>query len=325
MIQGVQNRTNIVLAILALLAGVYLLDGVEIPAQSRLWREFTNAGHAPLFGVLSIAVLVLTRACFNSWKSPKSYYLFAGITTAGLGFTTEVIQYFTPRDASALDMVYNLIGIVSFLVFAATFDRGLRVVSPLSRLRYRIIARLGSLVILSTAFIAFAVIASAHAHRKTQFPVILDFESFLDKSFLEASNAMIDFVQAPRTWTLNAGSKVCWWAIQPGKLSSITVKYPNPVWAGYDHLEFQIYSEMTEAVSVSLRINDVQHNFDFEDRYNTELRVEPGLNFVSIPLLDVENAPRGRKMDMTSIANIIMFTTVKDSLVALYIDNIRLR
>lgn len=320
-----QSRTATLLAILALLTGVYLLDGIELPVQSRLGREFTNAGHAPLFGVLSIAVLILSKAWIARWRRPISYYLFAGTITAVLGFATELVQYFTPRDASALDMVYNLAGIVSFLLIAATFDQGLRNLAPFRRLSNRNLTRLGSIAILSSAFIVFAVIALSHARRRAQFPVLLDFESFLDKSFLETSNSEMEFVEAPQPWRDITGSRVCQWIIQPGSLSSITVKYPSPVWVGYKHLEFEIYSEMTEPLDVSLRINDVQHNFDYQDRYNTVIVVQPGLNTISIPLFDVENAPRDRKMDMTSIANIILFTSVKDNHKVLYIDNLLLK
>lgn len=320
-----RNLTTIVLAILALLAGVYILDGIDLPIQSRLGREFTNAGHAPLFGVLSIAVLILTKAWFTRWRKPYSHFIFAGLTTAGLGFATEVVQYFTHRDASLLDMVYNLIGIASFLLFAATFDFGLRGLPILNRLSGRNIVRLFSLLILSTAFIAFAVMASAHAHRKAQFPVILDFESLLDNSFIEASNASVDFVTAPEPWEGSNSSVVCKWTIQPGALSSLTVMYPSPVWSGYNFLQLEIFSSLTDTIRVSIRINDVLHNFEYEDRFNTVLEVKPGLNLISLPLSEIENAPSGRKMDMTSIANIILFTTIDQSARVLFIDNIRLK
>ncbi|MGB5137930.1 MAG: hypothetical protein WBP29_05310, partial [Candidatus Zixiibacteriota bacterium] len=57
-----RRKLPFILSIIVLIGVVYVLDGINIPTQSRLWREVTNAGHAPLFGVLSIAMLVFANS-----------------------------------------------------------------------------------------------------------------------------------------------------------------------------------------------------------------------------------------------------------------------
>lgn len=318
------NRRSVILSVLVLIVGVYVLDGVNLPAQSRLWREFTNAGHAPLFGVLSIAVLVLSRTWITRLKLPIHHYYLSATATSVTGFLTEVVQYFTPRDASALDMVYNLIGIFSFLLIAASFDKNLWAV-PLFRVsRSRAVVRLLAVILFSTAFISFGTIAMAHAHRKVQFPVILDFESWLDKSFLETSFARVDFVSPPEEWASNMSSRVAKWTITPNRLSTVTIQYPNPIWTGYNNLYLEIFSTLAQPMPITLRVNDVQHNFELTDRFNTTIEIQPGANPVTIPLSQIESAPQGRKMDMSSIANIILFTSVTAKGQTLFIDNIQL-
>lgn len=301
------------------------MDGVNLPAQSRLWREFTNAGHAPLFGVLSVAVLVLSRSWITRWRRPIHHYYFSAVATSLTGLFTEVVQYFTPRDASGLDMIYNLAGILSFLLIAATFDKNLRSVTLFRMTRSRVVARLVAVVLFSTAFISFSTIALAHAHRKVQFPVILDFESWLDKSFLLTSYAQIDFVSPPPEWTTNLSSRVAKWTITPDRLSAVTVQYPNPIWTGYKYLYLEIFSTLAQPVPITLRVNDVQHNFDSADRFNTTVEIQPGANLLTIPLTDIENAPHGRKMDMSSIASIILFTSISTDKQMLFLDNIQLK
>ncbi len=319
-----KSKAHIFLAVLALLAVVYVLDGVDIPAQSRVMRELTNAGHAPLFGVLSIAMLILSRSILVKIKKPVQHYVIAGVASLLIGVATEVGQILTPRDASLLDMLYNTVGIVSFLACWVTFDGKMRGYVVLESPTKRNLIRLTSILIFATAFLSFGTVALAHAHRRAQFPMICDFDSVWDKSFVLGSHAVIEFQAPPDKWSSNLSNGVCFWKTEPDQLSAVTIQYPYPIWTGYGSLVIEIFSQLSSQTTVSLRVNDVRHNFELSDRYNTELVVTPGPNRFSIPIADIENAPTDRLMDLTSIASIIIFAPPSRSSQTLFLDNIGL-
>ncbi len=320
-----QKRMPLILSVVVLLAVVYVLDGINLPTQSRLWREATNAGHAPLFGVLSIAMLVFAKRFMRRTTEQFHYFIAAGVVASFVGGLTEFIQYFTPRDASVLDMIYNELGITSFLLFAATIDPKMQQYPLLKSLAGRNWVRLGSVLIVSCAFISFATITLAHARRQAQFPVISNFDSYLDHNFVLGSNATIDFVDPPTEWNSNKSDGVVRWHSDGKLLSALTIQYPYPVWTGYSSFHFEIFSDEQRDLHVFLRINDVAHNFEYDDRYNSELTVKPGLNQFTVSLADVVDLPDGRQMDMTSIANIILFTSGRQAPHTLYVDNIELK
>ena len=319
-----KSKAGVVLSIAVLVGVVYILDGVNLPAQSRLWREFTNAGHAPLFGVLSIAMLALSRSWLPRQTAPFFHYCAATCVSVFIGAVTEFVQTFTPRDASVLDLIYNIIGITSFLACAATFDVDFREWLVLRSRAGRNLVRVMAVLLFSIAFIPFVTIVLAHVHRKAQFPVIIDFESILDRSFLATSEADLDLVEPPPQWSEDSSAHVGKWNMAPGHLSAVTVQYPYPTWEGFELLQIDLFSTLQEPLSVTLRVDDVQHNFEFNDRFNAELTINPGLNHVKIPLADIKNAPLGRQMDMSSIASIILFAPASEERRFLYLDNIAL-
>jgi hypothetical protein len=269
-------------------------------------------------------MLVLSRALLPRVPCPILHYVLSGCASAVVGGGTEFIQYFTPREASLLDMLYNVIGIVSFLGCAVTFDLALRHHAPLRTLFRRNLLRLACLIVFATAFLSFGTVALAHAHREAQFPVICDFETIWDRSFIISSGGKIEFTPPPSAWSANHSHGVCCWSVKKGQGAAITVQYPYPVWSGYRNFLIDIFSAQVTENKVFLRINDIRHNFKYSDRFNTTLLIQPGPNHFTIPLTEVETAPAGRVMDMTGIANIIIFVDSGTPELTLFLDNIRL-
>ncbi len=312
------------MALVALLAAVYALDGIALPEQTRVWREFTNAGHAPLFGVIAIAILVLAKALFRGKRKPITCYSISFFLSVLLGLLTELGQVIGPRDASLMDFANDVIGAAAFLGIAHTFDPAFAGGGWFSRPWLKLSLRLGLISLFLTAYVPFAIVSLAHMHRRTQFPVVLDFESCLDRQFASCKNAAFDIVQTPTVWPENASARVGTITFLPQETSNFAVEYPFPRWRGYHRLSLEIYSTADCERKINLRIDDFQHNLEDWDRYGTVLKLHPGANVISIPLAEVENAPATRKMDMESIANIILFTSRLEIPFAIYLDNLRL-
>ena len=118
-----KSRTPFITAILIIFAAIYLLFDFHLPESTKFWRELQNLGHVPLFGMLSIALIILLEKIAERISRSRIFlYLAAFITTVFLGAATELIQYFTPRDADVSDWIFDIIGAALFLGFYLTFD-----------------------------------------------------------------------------------------------------------------------------------------------------------------------------------------------------------
>nr|WP_232364805.1 CIA30 family protein [Desulfosalsimonas propionicica] len=83
-------------------------------------------------------------------------------------------------------------------------------------------------------------------------------------------------------------------------------------------------------VKLHLRIEDRKHaqseNQQYTDRYNSSFDLPPGKwKTIKIPLEEIENAPKTRKMNMEQISSIMFFVARQPEPLTLYIDDIRLQ
>lgn len=326
MILNMGRAVRIAISIVALLAAVFVLDGIDLPQQTRVWREFTNAGHAPMFGVVAVAILLLSRAMLDrKVKSPVTHYFIAFIGAVTMGGLTELGQVIGPRDASLGDLVNDVIGAAAFLGILATFDSRFRESAVLRRPVLRLTVRVTAVMIFLVTYIPFTILVFAHSHRKVHFPVICDFESYLDRSFAFALDSDLDVGPPPSGWSDNGSTAVARIKLGQSGSAGLGIQYPAPIWTGYSAFAVDIYLDAATDHQIMLRIDDTLHNFEDNDRFNRVLELSPGLNQVEIPLEEIASAPATRRMDMESIANIIIFAGPTATPATLYIDNIRLK
>jgi hypothetical protein len=81
-------------------------------------------------------------------------------------------------------------------------------------------------------------------------------------------------------------------------------------------------------MAMTCRIHDrihVQGAQRFQDRFNRRYTIQPGWNRIHIPLLDVQQAPEGRAMDLNFIMAVGLFATRLDRLRIVFLDDIRLQ
>lgn len=99
-------------------------------------------------------------------------------------------------------------------------------------------------------------------------------------------------------------------------------------WEGYQWLAFEVFNPAEAAVSLTIRINDRIHDQEghqYSDRFNKKLLVDPGWNHFEIPLVEVEQAPSNREMDLNNVFGLGLFTTnLKEPRVLLF-DYFRLQ
>jgi hypothetical protein len=302
------TRTKIVLLVLA----SALLGSVTLRDETRLFQELENAAHAPVFGIASLILLSTLKG------SRRRRYLLAGTGAVVLGAAVEGLQAVTGRDVEALDIVRDGAGAASFLLAHWTLKNG-----PATRaLQWALRALAAGVLIL--VFMPPALTGMAIATRYLRFSLIEDFESWWTPRLCSAGVAGFDVVQAPGGFREAGEDRVARITFQPAEYSGWSIHGPFPDWSGRRELVFDVYSELSEPVRMTLRIHDRWHTQEYRDRYNREFVIPPGVNQIRVPVGQIAGAPAGRRMDLAAIDGVGMFVVRPESNFVLYFDNFRL-
>ncbi|MFZ1684343.1 MAG: VanZ family protein [Candidatus Zixiibacteriota bacterium] len=292
----------------ALLAGLLLLLLIpNVPQGTHLWRELLDAGHAVLFGVLAAVLLWTARghAGFAS-RSSLSQYLRVGFPLFLFGIATEIIQPYFQRDGEFIDVFRDTSGILAALCLIGSLEMpstgpgG----SPWSRIW---LLRLAVVLLTVGVFETTGVWCLAYLHRNQAFPVLASFESRISRQFVRPHQSrcepLVNHPNVPNSdWT---GWGRIWF--DKTEYPGITIDELRSGWNGFDSLAFELYSPLTVPISLGLRVEDRKHDYSYNDRFNQELAVKPGLNRYAFALATIESAPRLRKMNFDDMGKIWIF------------------
>ena len=294
-----------------LLAGIafvfIIFFTLKMPADTFFWGQVDNAGHAPLFGILSLFILEIMLISRPSATGRRwFYYLLAFLITIFFGAATEYIQKYTHADPDIHDWFRDIAGATAFLAVFAIYDsKRISAHNFIGRFKFIIIIIAG-LIILAT-WIPLAMVSGAYLYRNHEFPTLIEFNSYWDKQFIVGYDIQLEDVAPPTGWTNPPQGRVGKITFLPAQYPTLAIEQPYSNWTNREKLYINIYSDNDTTVSLVLRINDVHHNYSFDDRYNTDFKVNPGLNLIAIPLADVVRAPKSRPMNMKKITNLAIF------------------
>jgi len=312
--------------IAALLAAVFLLmlflDRFRFDSQSLFWHAARNFGHVPLFGVIAVIILWLLHLSVGGRLSALPRYAFAWIGAVGLGAISEYLQIASGRDADIMDWVYDIAGATAFLALHFTIDSRLSDKEKERMNRAGTPVRITALAILAVAGIPMVMGGAASGHRRTSFPKMYTFSSFLEKKFIESSHAVLEYAEPPAAWSSH-DSQVAEVTFFPAKYPGLALKGPWPDWRDYQVLTLDVFSPAESSISLNLMIKDLE-DASFNDRYNRELRIRPGLNKIRIQMADIENSPANRLLDLSSIQVIHLFVIEPQQALVLYFDDLLL-
>jgi len=283
---------------------VLLVVFARLPDETPLGSEIENAGHAPAFGVLALALLGLSKDLFR--RKCLDHYRIAIIGTLFLAIATELLQFAHHGYGEVGDVVRDVAGGIAFLGFFWTVDKS---AGPP---KFVIPVRSGAICILITAFIPAMLWGLALIHRNASFPTIMNFDSVWDSKFCSAGNAQLEIMKGRARITFH-----------PAQYSGFHLSQPYPDWSGYHFFTFTIFSELPDTVNLVLRIHDRHHNQAYHDRFNLDLSIHNGRNEISIPLEMIRGAPGSRLMDMSAIRGIGIFAVKPASNFSLYISEFR--
>jgi len=258
--------------------------------------------HTALFGIFSFLALRYLRTSGSSSRAPGSTYLLVAGLCGAIGIATEFAQSLTGRGFSDLDLVRDAAGVILGTGLYALIDQtktGARLVSG-AGLRRTLIGLL--CCVLLAALYPLASLSRHYILRNNDFPVIMDPYAQWATTFVGTNKASLTL--APK----NCSTGLAGLSLQPTAYPGISLLEPYPDWRGYRYLTFTLESRQPETLSMTLRINDTAHNDEYDDRYNQVLTIPPGSHTHRIPLEEVINGPRNRKLDIGDICGLQLFS-----------------
>ena len=269
-----------------------------------------DLGHIFLFTLASI-IIVKKIYWFNKFSYLKQLLLIT-IFSLFFGILTELLQVKFDRTPDVHDLLRDLLG--SLLGIAFFSPRRIDV-SDL----FRKSVQTGLIILLLIEVYQFTSALADEAIALVQFPVLSDFETPMEvdrwrnQSQLKLENGLA-----------RQGDNSLRVILTTSKYSGVSFKYFPSDWRDYKYLNFSIYNPDDDTLRVICRIHDANHNHSYKDRYNEAFYIKNGWNDIKISLSDIQMAPQDRKMDLSNIELIGIFTVRSPRRRLIFLDNFHL-
>jgi VanZ family protein len=291
----IRLRRRIFLVWVLVMAPLLFLGGPDYYSPRSVSLSW-QLGHPLLFFML---VTLGLEAFAALGKRPWLQLLgLALLLTLLVGGAIEWLQQFVGRQSSWGDVRLDLLGAAVAVAWAGLRQARRGVWMP----RAVLVGALLTLVIMDLRSLAVALV-DEHRMRRS-FPVLADFSTPFE---LErwASTFPHSVVPAPD----GSAGHVMKVALRPAPYAGFSLRYFEGDWRGFGRLAIRVFNAQPEALDLTCRINDRQHETDnrFADRYNGRFVLVPGWNNLEVPLATVRAAPAGREMDMGRITGVGCF------------------
>lgn len=290
--------------------GVVLMT---VPRPRNIWMSHaSNAAHV-LLSALVAGVVLRSRRRLRGAASPRpADYLAAMVAVALLGGGLELAQMVGPGAPSSKDLGLDLMGGLAALLMAAAYQRrgwGLG---------------LSGVVIMLLALSTPLRVVSDAARLWFRWPVLVDFDSAPESRFWGTDDgARVSLARAPSGFTLptQVAARV---SFGFGRYPAFFVRPLRTDWSQHEVLVFDVYSAYEAPQVLHLRVHDCEHNQRYEDRFNAELRIQPGAQTVRMMLQEIASGPRDRRLNLKAVTAVILFMDGPEPPVDLHFGSFRL-
>ena len=297
---------------IGLAVGILLVVVVfaPVPGDTRFLDKLHDAAHGQVFGGIALLILLWlrTRMIPASRFAVLKQYAIAFTLAAVLGIATELAQKVIGGNASWIDVRNDALGAMAFLLLFVPFDRRLAAFIRPAATALAVLA-----FVAVQAVITAPLTRSALEYRKRDrvFPVIVDFTREYDRYFVRQNRAAVGPIAMPERWKSMPAEAAMLVSLQGGLYPGLNLIEPQPDWSAYSTLLLDLTNPGAAELILVLRIHDDIHDQAFSDRFNRRLSLPPFTReVVRIPLEDVRRAPRGRSMQLDSIAGLVLFSPV---------------
>jgi hypothetical protein len=287
------GRTGVHARLLLATAIVLTVIFGELPGEGRYVGVLQDSCHAPAFAALALIALTLLQ------PRRLAYVILVVVGLTVVGAATEIIQGLIGRDREFDDVVSDCVGAsgMASLWLYATWrgtNRGARL-------------RRSAAVLVCLALAAYWATplmrcGLGYWARDARFPVLAEFESTRDLYFVVTDPA------PPRLVPVQQQELALRVALDAGRWPGLTLTEPVADWRGWHELLLDLENPGSAPLALRLRISDRTHSGDFADRFNSDVALAPlSRATVRFAVEAIAAAPHGRRMDMTRVAQLMLF------------------
>lgn len=319
------RKALITIAILALLA---VLLVVRVPGQG-IWHEvLLNAVHGPIFAVVAVLLLMIVGPRFAAGAKAS---VVAFLLAVSLGILVEVLQSLAKRPGSVFDVLTDAagaaVGLALWRLFTNRRREAIQLDGGATFPRKRTPTEWLSIAIAlaGITFVAWAPLqaARAYAHRAAVFPSIAEFRGTQDLVFVSTGGSQVAIEPLPEPWGQGSDDRGLRIAFDAQHPPAVQVLEPVRDWRGYSVVAVDITNPAVTELGLTFRIFDASHDWSHGDRLNLPLEIPPGTRTtVRVALSAVEGAPAGRRMDLSRIANVMLFGRASAQSAEFYVSRI---
>jgi VanZ family protein len=284
---------------------------VPLPPHMREVHAIADLAHAPIFGVLAMAIYRGARSRFSLAALPAALLSWGLAVLAGI--SVERIQTMTGRSANWHDVLADAMGAGGALLLASVPR------NPAYAVRAGLLAAGTGLFLVPSVPPVLGLYDAAR--QRWGMPNLGSFESAAELSRWEFS----DSLATRSTRHATDGVRSLELRLGTGPYPGATLAWPVPDWSGYRYFEFDVGLVSRSPLDLVVKIEDQGSSGRYEDRFERVERLGPGLHSIRIPLADVERLPSGRRLDLTRIQRVQFFTVRPPMPRTLFLDNLRLR
>jgi hypothetical protein len=296
-------------AVVALLASLFV---IHLPSDKAWQRVCLDASHGPIFAAVAV-VLGMWLASRVRGRDPAPWPDWARCGQAFalavlIGIVVEFLQSLQGRPPSLFDVLTDAAGAAAGLAAWSLFAR-----PRTGRLGVRDRSDEWAVSAIALAGLAFIVwrpvhAAVAYAGRAASFPVIAQFEGPRDLYFVTTVGKAAEIVSLPAPWAQREGERALRLTYDAEHAPAVQVVEPSPDWRGYSVIAADLTNAADTELRLTFRIHDATHDWSHEDRLNLPLVIAPRTRTtVRVALSAIEAAPASRPMDLSRIANVMLF------------------
>ncbi len=278
--------------------------------DSRTVKEIWESGHFVLF-------FMITMGARQVLGSLSLKVFFVGSVAFGFlfGLATEVLQLLVGRSFEWKDLINDLVGVFSALCLIYGIENKTKI--------ERIVA-IFSFVFFSLIGISSLIVSIYDDYIMTsQFPVLSNFETPFQ--LLRWDNAWAELSISKEI--KHKGSNSMKVMFTPGKYPDITLNHFIHDWSNFQFIELSVFNPSEKSYELVFKIYDNYHSasqYEYSDRFNMEIKLEPGWNHLKHPLETVFQSPKNRFMNKTNIVSLSLFAIDVEESFVFYIDEVKL-
>lgn len=305
---------------LLLILALFVLLFVGGPGVNdlRIVKAIWQSGHFVLFAVVVFSILQIEFVAKQKWLH---LFVATGVFSSWFGVATEALQLLIGRDFEFADIGNDIIGgYAGFFISRFVFlSRQKSANNKQWQLAY-----LSGFIVLALLGTRAAIVTLLDEQQiKSSFPILSNFETAFEVTRWDYRSAKLLISESPKPNKSDSMQVI----FQPDRYPDITLKDFVHDWSDYHHLKFSLFSSQQDSIEMVVKVYDDAHRlmgYQYSDRFNQKIILKPGWNHFSFLLETIQNSPKNRLMDLTSMNSFSLFMIDLKKPVTIFLDDLHL-